>query len=154
MHEEDYAKEEHGQPAANLGDDGELVKVRTRNGFVKRSLQRARTLISIFFPQESGWLLQFGGNLKWGLYSTQCNQFRGSYRGMSKYFYSTLSAQHWNITKEVKRTNKMAKNVKCEHWHVMLFPTCNVSHPLSVQFGRLPKRQEHVSGEMLKLEGF
>lgn len=64
MHEEDYAKEEHGQPAANLGDDGELVKVRTRNGFVKRSLQRARTLISIFPPGIRMALLQFGGNLK------------------------------------------------------------------------------------------
>ena len=154
MHEENNAKEEHGQPAANLGDDGELVKVRTRNGFVKRSLQRARTLISIFSPGIRVALLQFGGNLKWGLYSTQCNQFRGSWRGMSKHFYSTLSAQHWNITKEVKRTNKIAKNVKCEHWHVMLSPSCNVLHPSLVQFGRLPKTQEHVSVEMLKLEGF
>lgn len=64
VHEEDYAKEEHGQPAANLGDDGELVKVGTRNGFVKRSLQRARTLISIFPPGIRMALLQFGGNLK------------------------------------------------------------------------------------------
>lgn len=49
MHIEDYAEEEHGQATANLSDDGEIVQVRTRNGFIWRSLQRAnisRTLLS------------------------------------------------------------------------------------------------------------
>lgn len=48
------------------------------------------------------------------------------------------------MTKEMKQTNKMAKNVKCEHWHVILSPLCSVTHPSSVQFGLLPKRREQV----------
>lgn len=64
VHEEDYAEEEHGQPAANLGDDGKLVKVRARNGFIKGSLQRARTLLRVSPLQESGWLITVQRKLK------------------------------------------------------------------------------------------
>ena len=43
MHEEDDAEEEHGQATANLGDDGEVVQVRTRDGGLAwRSLQKAK----------------------------------------------------------------------------------------------------------------
>lgn len=42
VHEEYYAEEKHGQPAANLSDIGERVQVRTGEGFIKRSLQKAK----------------------------------------------------------------------------------------------------------------
>ncbi len=41
MHEEDNAEEEHGYATANLGDDGEVFQVRTRNGFIE-SLQSGK----------------------------------------------------------------------------------------------------------------
>lgn len=55
------------------------------------------------------------------------------------------------ITKEIKHTNKMAKNVKCEHWHVILSPLCSVTHPSSVQFGLLPKRREHANRQITNI---
>lgn len=39
----------------------------------------------------------------------------------------------------------MEKNVKCEHWHVILSPLCSVTHPSSDQFGLLPKRRENAN---------
>lgn len=40
VHEEYDAEEEHGHPTADLGDDGEVLQIWTRDGLIKRSLQR------------------------------------------------------------------------------------------------------------------
>lgn len=52
VHEEDYAEEEHGQPAANLCDNGEIAQVSARDGFVKRCLQRAKNVMFDISNQE------------------------------------------------------------------------------------------------------
>lgn len=46
------------------------------------------------------------------------------------------------ITEEEKHTIKIAKNVKCEHWHVMPCLVIFVTQPSLVQFGWLPKRNK------------
>lgn len=57
VHEEDYAEEEHGQATTNLGDDGEIVQVRTRDGFIRGSLQRGEninTLSNLPYGTDNG----------------------------------------------------------------------------------------------------
>lgn len=69
--------------------------------------------------------------------STVCVHYRGEILILRRRFkirqLSIKSRYH-----KRSRTNKMAKNVRCEHLHVMFLPVVNVSHPLSVQLGRLP----------------
>lgn len=40
MHEEDDGEEDHGQAAANPGDDGEVFQIKIWDGFVDRSLEK------------------------------------------------------------------------------------------------------------------
>ena len=46
MHEEDDAEEEHGHAAADLSDGGEVLQIRTRDGFIQGSLHRNRETVS------------------------------------------------------------------------------------------------------------
>lgn len=58
MHEEHNAQEEHGQATASLGDDGEVLQIRTRNGFIycdlrlKKTFQQMRQLHSAGRTEE------------------------------------------------------------------------------------------------------
>lgn len=61
---------------------------------------------------------------------------------MSVSHWECISWKYYKRSIRIKGTNKMAKNVKCEHWHKMLSPFCIVWHPSPVQFGRLPRRKE------------
>ncbi len=139
MHEENYTEEEHGQPTASLGDSGEGVQVRTRNGLIRRRLERAKMKHFVIDTHHRG------RNLK--------GQPRRSYREMCRCWYFIGKMCQGNITEVAKRTNKTAKNVKCEHLHVILSPFCIVRHPSVVQFGWPPKRQDCEYSAKMKLEG-
>lgn len=96
MHEEDNAEEEHGQATANLGDDGEVVQVRTRNGFIKRSLQRWNT----FKHFVTGTGNQDG--LWWtSLWMGEIKNEVATIVQSAKCLYPTGSVYHENTTKEV-----------------------------------------------------
>lgn len=122
MHEEDYAKKEHGHATASLGDDGEGLQIIAWD-FIWRSLQRSMkkttTLRHVHFHWLSAWFVFITEGKCW---------YWGEIRQLS------VKSGYYKRS----RTNKMAKNVRCEHLHVMFLPVVNVSHPLSVQLGRLP----------------
>lgn len=54
MHEECDTEEQHRQTTANLCDNGEVLHVRARHGFIKRCLQRTKSEKANVLPTSVG----------------------------------------------------------------------------------------------------